>query len=123
MGIDPGVTTGVAVMQDDILIFEAEAGTAWKVIDWIKSFNPEVVVIENFFIRRGKPCRYHEPIKMIGVVEYYCDEFKIKHVLQSPSILVTMKRWVPKNIKSPHTKSAIAHLMYHLKLQHIRVEL
>lgn len=123
MGIDPGETTGVAVMQENILIFEAEAGTTWKVIDWIESFNPEVVVVENFFIRRGRPCNYHAAIKMIGVIEYFCDELKIKHVLQSPSILTIMKRWVPGSIKSPHTKSAIAHLMYYLKLQHIEVSL
>ncbi len=122
IGIDPGVTTGIAVIQDGILVYENEAGSTVEVMDLIRYFQPNIIVMEDFFVRRGKPCEYKAPIKMIGVVEYYCSQKEILFVPQSPSVLTLMLQKVPKTLlKSPHTRSAVAHLMYYLKIQSLEV--
>jgi len=114
IGIDPGVTTGVAIYQNGSLR-GGEITSYREIADLLESERPEIVVIEDFYIRRGKPSIYHPSIRMIGVVEYLCQELEIKFIIQSPSILTAMRWILPRGTGSPHVKAAMCHLLYHLK--------
>jgi len=113
LAIDPGDTIGVALYSNG----RVKGQTVKKYVELnklITFFHPDTVVVENFFIRRGKPSDYHSAIKQIGVIEYICEENAIPCVLQSPTVLKTMMRHVPDDIKISHIRSATAHLLYYL---------
>ena len=113
LAIDPGDTIGVALYDNGTI----SGGTVnWysELDSLIKNFHPSTVVVENFFIRRGKPSNYHSAIKQIGVIEYLCEYYGIRCELQSPTILKTMMRHVPDDAKVSHIRSAASHLLYFL---------
>ena len=116
MGVDPGVTTGIAIYIDDDY-HGWEMRSYQDAVELINIYQPEVIVIENFLVRHGKPSIYHPSIRMIGVMEYICQERDIKYVIQSPSILKAILPIVPDTIKSPHIRSATAHIIYYLSKQ------
>jgi len=120
MGVDPGKTTGIAVFNESKLLFTCEAKNAATVIKLINQYRPQTIVMEDFFVRRGKPADYKAPIKLIGVIEYHCMSRDILIVMQSPSILRLALKFVPKDAYGPHERSAIAHVMYYLKIREIK---
>jgi predicted RNase H-like nuclease (RuvC/YqgF family) len=111
-GIDPGVTTGLAVVEDGVFVEGRESMTYDGVIDWLTKLQPDTVAIEDFQIRPGKPCLYHPSIRMIGVVEYACQRMELNFRIQSPSILKIMLANTKGISKSPHIRSAAAHALY-----------
>jgi len=116
VGVDPGVTTGLCVFNDDgEFITGCEASSYNEVDEFIWRHKPKVVVIEDFRINRNKPAEYHAPIRMIGVVEYICWHRGIHMVVQSPSILKLSLPHTEGMHKSRHVRSACAHVVYHLK--------
>lgn len=113
LAIDPGDTIGIAIYDDG----SVSGGTMnWcsELDDLLMTFRPSTVIAENFFIRRGKPSNYHSAIKQIGVIEYLCDHYGIQCELQSPTILRTMMKHVPDEVKISHIRSAVSHLLYFL---------
>lgn len=117
MAIDPGITTGV-VLRDDCGDFQGfEITTYAEMSQAIADHAPEIIIIENFIVRQGKPSLYHPSIRMIGVVEYLCGLAGIEFVVQSPSILQSSKyrsHYGPLQHKSPHVGSALQHLLYYI---------
>lgn len=113
LAFDPGDTVGVAIYNNGIVSGGA-VKTYSEIDDLIMVYRPSTVVVENFFIRRGKPSNYHSAIKQIGVIEYLCDQYKLQIELQSPQILKIMMKHVSKDIKISHVRSATAHLLYYL---------
>ena len=115
VGVDPGVTTGLCYFVDGAFANGREASDYFGVEAFIAVADPKVVVIEDFRINRNKPAEYHAPIRMIGVVEYICEQRGIRMVLQSPSILKLSLPHVEGVHRSRHVRSACAHVFYYLK--------
>lgn len=113
VAIDPGDTIGISV-YDNGSVSGGTAKSYSELDDLLMTFRPSTVIVENFYIRRGKPSNYHSAIKQIGVIEYLCDDYEIQCELQSPAILRTMMKHVPDEVKISHIRSATAHLMYYL---------
>ena len=115
VGIDPGITTGMCAMSEGRLVAGGEATTYKAVERFIVRHSPTEVVVEDFRINRSRPAEYHAPIRMIGVVEYLCEEWGIPMVLQSPSILTLSLPLADGMHRSRHVRSACAHVLYRLR--------
>lgn len=113
LAFDPGETVGVA-LYDDGEVTGGTVKTYSEIAELIVMHRPSTVVIENFFIRRGKPSNYSSAIKQIGMIEYVCEQHGLQYILQSPAILRVMMKHVSDSVKISHTRSATAHLMYYL---------
>lgn len=120
LGIDPGKTTGVALIRNGNFIRGEETRGYQETISWIFDEHPDVVVIEDFQIRPRKPSLYHPSIRMIGVVEYVCQMCQTPMIIQSPSILRLTLNAARGLSKSPHICSAAAHAMYYWRKHGIK---
>lgn len=115
VGVDPGVTTGLCSFIDGVFVAGCEASSYNEVDRFIEKHSPKEIVIEDFRINRSKPAEYHAPIRMIGVVEYICEQRGIRMVLQSPSILKLSLPHVEGMHRSRHVRSACAHVFCRLR--------
>ena len=118
VGVDPGVTTGLCCLTldgEEILPVGREARSTKEVMGFIQEMSPEVLVVEDFIIGKHS-AEYKAPLKLIGVLEYFCQESGIKLVMQSPSILYGMRNLSEIEFtSSPHIKSACMHALYYIK--------
>lgn len=112
-GIDPGVTTGICVYNDQTFYIGMIAKSIYEIINLISSWSPNIVVMENFIIG-PRPSIAVPVIKIIGAIEFYCGDNQIPIHLQSPSVLKLMLPRVAGIYPSPHVRSACAHVMYYL---------
>ena len=113
LAFDPGETVGVA-LYDDGAVTGGTVKTYSEIAELITAHRPSTVIIENFFVRRGKPSNYSSAIKQIGVIEYVCEQQKLQCILQSPTILQVMMKHVHDEVKISHIRSAVSHLLYFL---------
>ena len=121
VGVDPGVSTGLATFSEDCFI-GGEVGMSYDDIEkYIISERPDIVIVEDYIARKG-PNTYHPPIRVIGVVEWICNRNHIPMVIQSPSILRFTLDRVKHLHKSPHVRSASAHVVYYLSKRGIHAE-
>jgi len=114
VGIDPGLTTGLCFFQDGKLADTGEAMSGQEIAEFIDQHDPQVVVMENYIVGK-RPSRPKEPLKVIGVVEYLCQEQGIRLVIQSPSILSQMMQRADGMHQSKHVRAACAHVLYYLE--------
>ena len=119
VGVDPGVTTGLCCLilgQDGgIKSVGKEARSTKEVLDFIRGASPDALVAEDFIIGKHS-AEYKAPLKLIGVLEYFCQESGIEFVIQSPSILYGMRNLSEIEFtSSPHIKSACMHALYYAK--------
>jgi len=115
VGIDPGATTGMCAFTDREFTTGREGRGYQDVVRFISDHAPDEVVIEDFRINRSKPAEYHSPIRMIGVVEFVCEQRGIPMVTQSPSILRLTLPLARGMHPSRHVRSACAHVLYRLR--------
>ena len=115
VGVDPGRVTGMCAFEDGRFVEGAETRSYDGVVKFILDFRADVVVIEDFRVRRGQPSDYHPSIRTIGVVEYVCQCNGIPLIIQSPSILRFTLEAQKGLHRSRHVKSAAAHVSYYLK--------
>ena len=115
LGIDPGVTTGMCVVTtSDISLryLGQEAHHTEEVLQYIREVKPDVVVVEDFIIGRHHS-EYKVPLKLIGVIEYYCWRAGISYACQSPNVLYGMRKKLGESIPGgPHINSAYMHALY-----------
>ena len=129
MGVDPGVTTGVAILDVDfkaqkILSEGAEDVIGYvRLVEIIKYGRPDLIVCEEFVLYEGKRAvqsySNFPAAKREGVVEYACElcSIPIKLVraaersqFKPPKMLRWLDLWHP----SRHVKDAIAHVLAHV---------
>jgi|APSaa5957512622_1039677.scaffolds.fasta_scaffold11837_1 hypothetical protein len=113
VGIDPGKTTGLCLYSGSDFIYGCEVEAVSEVIAFICLYNPKVVVIEDIVIGK-RPSSVKAPLEILGVVKYVCETREIECVVQSPSSLHLMLPKVKSLSKSPHIRSACAHVTYYL---------
>ena len=114
VGVDPGLTTGLCCIGSEGLADSAEALRFGEIVDFIRVHDPMVVVMEDYIIGR-RPARPKEPLGVIGVVKYICEEDERRLVIQSPGILSRMMPKMTGIHRSKHIRSACAHVMYYLE--------
>ena len=113
MGIDPGLTTGLCLYSGTGQFIDGrEAKSAMEVANYILEHMPDLIVMEDYIVS-PRPSRPKEPLKIIGVVEFLCEENVIKLKMQSPSVLSRMIKRI-STVPSPHIRSACAHVLYYL---------
>jgi len=121
VGVDPGVSTGLACFSSGYFIDGSVGMNYDEIEEYILSREPDIVVVEDYIARKG-PNTYHPPIRVIGVVEWICSRNHIPMVIQSPSILRFTLDRVKHLHKSPHVRSASAHVVYYLSKRGIHAE-
>jgi len=115
VGVDPGRVTGLCAFEDGEFREGVEAKSYDEVVSFIHRLDPDVVVIEDFRVRRGQPSDYHPSIRMIGVVDFLCQRRRTPMVVQSPSILrMTLGDQIVLH-RSRHVRAAAAHVSYYTR--------
>lgn len=130
LGIDPGGTTGVGIIQmgEDKRLLPTYIGQLTKKDDKTKRLRDlilsvEVIVVENFLVRPGKAAQgafdwnSMDTSKEIGKIQTLCELEGKKCVLQEPSVKPVGYGWanmkyVPGK-KGTHDKDALAHAVFY----------
>jgi hypothetical protein len=114
VGIDPGGTTGIALILGLIPSGGWTVDTGKSLADLYMTvfrLNPEVLVVEDFIIGPGHRSKDIQiPIKVIGVCEMLADKMGIKCVLSNPSVLQGHQK--PRGA-NPHIWSAQTHALHY----------
>jgi Holliday junction resolvasome RuvABC endonuclease subunit len=111
LGLDPGKTTGYAVMIDGEYALGGEIKSLPELERLFDDVNPDEVVIEDFYVKSPR-VEWRAPLEMIGATSLLCYQRGIQMFRQSPAILQAWKSRAQGRVRSPHTTSALAHLMY-----------
>ena len=112
VGIDPGKSTGLCAMRGRTLLTGGVADDYPGIHEFIFLWQPEMIILEDFY--GGIMRNSRDPLKVIGVVEYICQMDGIPLIMQSPSILQSMKPRVHDMHSDRHVRSAIAHVLRYL---------
>lgn len=140
MGVDPGGTTGIAIIEvpwDDSRYdpspgtylydtqLEASWGTGpdsigWKFRDLIETYNPDLIALEKFIITQQtvRYTRQPDALWIIGGVRFVADTFMIPVHMQPASLAKTTwdaprlkdSGW-SKVVKQKHARDALRHAL------------
>jgi predicted RNase H-like nuclease (RuvC/YqgF family) len=118
MGIDPGITTGLALIDGDTgALIETEESMSLKALaSAISDWNPNVIAIEDF-VGSGPRNKYNiATMKLIGFVHGFCFGRGIEVVEQHPQFrrhkLMVAGRLSKSG--SRHERDALAHALAYL---------
>lgn len=120
IGIDPGVTTGLALVSADMnlktykFLDGKEFNLYYGLDSYFKIKKPDLIIIEDFEIHTVKAV-INPSIGTIGVVKYLGYALNIKVLLQSPSIVYRYFEALNNLKKSKHIKCALSHIVFYLK--------
>jgi hypothetical protein len=116
IGIDPGNTIGVAYFHgEEIRTYEFH--DVDKLLDLLEAERVDQVVMEAFIIIPNRPADAYAAIEQIGVVRYWCRKNRTRLHIQSPSAQKYGLLQVSDDIRSPHMRSACAHVYTYLARQ------
>jgi len=117
VGIDPGGTTGICLVDDDNLRWSAEIRTIpdlVRVLHQLFRQKPDAIVMEDF-VGSGAAKNYYDPVRVIGAVEAVIASYPILLVKQVPNRQMRYRDTVMPMHKSPHVRSALAHAFFYLR--------
>ena len=110
VGIDPGVTTGLVAVKGTEIVDASEDTVYGAIANFIDRWRPEVVIVEDYILG-PRPGLAKPAIKVLGVVEYLCQQRHIPLIVSSPAILRGMLPRVKGSHPSRHVRSAYAHVL------------
>lgn len=117
VAVDPGKTTGLAFFNGGNFMVGSEVYDYDAIRGFLQTYNPEVVVVEDYVVGR-LGAHHRTPLMVMGAVEMICQDLEIPIVYQSPSILkIMLKRLDDEEgfgLNSPHVRSAAAHALYYI---------
>lgn len=118
IAIDPGVSTGIAVVESTTMKIETMFTTHnLMFLDKIEATYGNLIIYENYFL--GNPAFIPTGIEVIGAIRYYANLHTINLIKQEPSVPAFMvKRFDLKNIRTKdtiHSKEALFHALYYLR--------
>ena len=141
LSIDPGDTTGWVYAETNsetkstkiIEMGEWKYGEVYRQLCSYRS-TVDILVVEDYKIRDPKVSKGYShywssptPLRIIGACEFLAANFKVKLVLQQPSIKPmggAYLGWKPGSVKKgEHTKDALMHLEFYCvtQLKHVPV--
>jgi len=118
IGVDPGLQTGYAVLDDDKVGLGAV--DLWHGLDaLIDRKLPDAIIVENFrlFPHMARTLIGNEllTVRVIGVLQYLCEQRGIKLVFQEPSVKAGLNIIKQPGLRIEHPYDALAHIIYYLK--------
>jgi len=109
VGVDPGETSGTALVIDGKVIGSREAKSLSFLFALLGILRPDILVVENFILGfRYRKKNAEGPFKAIGICELYAEINHIKIVRSNPSKLQGKAK--PRGM-SPHIWSAQVHAL------------
>jgi len=114
IGIDPGRTTGTCEYSEGKFLCGQEFADPLRLLGYLTYIHPDQIVMEDFIIG-PRPSAAFEPVALIQLVKWLSGAFNIPLCMQSPSVLTMMKKHVATVHKSPHVRSAAAHVEYFIR--------
>lgn len=91
LGVDPGKTTGIALIDDDLTLWrleEVKGGVEGFIQFWqeriIGSIMPDEIICESFHTREGKHGVDTTPLVVIGALKAFAEIVGIQVVMQPP---------------------------------------
>lgn len=129
VGFDPGLTTGVAIYDENkhdfIELKQIPIDKSYQVIDTIVTIQPSVVVVEKFVLYpwRAKMQGWSDlpAVQIIGVIKTVCDHLNIPLKFQ----YANQRKFVPQAVvdktsmrelgkKQEHARDAALHVLYYV---------
>lgn len=140
LGIDPGGTTGVALIDvpwdenrfepsPDTHLMDAQipavwesgpGSVGWQLRDIIENYNPELIALENFIVTNNtvRYTRQPDALWIIGGVQFLANTLMIPVHIQSASLAkttwdskrITSSGW-GKVVKQKHARDALKHAL------------
>jgi hypothetical protein len=128
MAIDPGLTSGFAIANGNGQILNlGETRDRKYLLELIGMMDPTVVICESFELFPHKAMEQSwsemDTVKVIGQIEYWCDQNKKKLVMQRPNTKTMGYRFMGRNKPKGHGShkvDALSHLIYWLQVNQIR---
>lgn len=113
IGIDPGKHTGLVYFYNNELKQAKVAETYEEIVHFITRNDADYVIMESF--QASRKVNYHDPIKVIGIVEYITDKIGYILITQPPSLMSRCSEEAKSYTKNRHLRAACAHVLYFMK--------
>ena len=128
LAIDPGNTTGIALMQWPNLRGTAQykggiTFTASKIRELIEKFKPETVIVEDYRVYPWKQKQHVwsplNTVRLIGAIQLVCSDLEVRYVLQGAhkAKIISdsrLKEWGVYKVRKPHANDAIRHILSYI---------
>lgn len=125
MGLDPGLTTGVAVLYDDVNEFETfvvgngDHKQLWHILG---TYDPHTVVYERFDYRRQLNHADLTAVELIGVIKLWGSIFSHAKLVSQTQLKGKKGLWTDDKLKAlrlyqparPHQNDAMRQVLYYL---------
>lgn len=119
LAIDPGITTGLALLQENNEIITKATKNVYEVFTLIKLFKPDVVCED--FTTSGRISSYGlHTVRLIGGVQAMCWYLGLRCVMRMPqerySHMAASKVHLKGTKHVVHEVDALAHLLKHMSI-------
>lgn len=121
LAIDPGITTGYAMLTNDDFTSWQSKDTEYDLYMTLNLYDPDIIVCENFVFRQAKTKIELFPVQLIGVVNLFREVTDAEVIMQTPAQakgfvkdrhLKALHFWNPKYTNHPN--DAARHLVFYL---------
>lgn len=113
VAVDPGKHIGMAYFERRRFKLGEVMHGYEGMLEFLEKADPTQLVVENFLGGYGYT-RHHDPLRIIGALEFYAMLEKIPLTLQSPAILRTYMKKAESLSSNQHVRAAAAHGLYYL---------
>lgn len=128
LSLDPGETTGYAVVEPEgwpkefPKVHERGVISLWRGLRaLIERYHPDVIVAEEYRLYPNKArTQYHDrilPARVLGVIQYLAEEYGIPHVFQSASVgkAARLPEEIFERVRTlAHERDALCHAIAYL---------
>lgn len=109
-GVDPGVTTGVALVEERQVLAAEEVASLLELWTWLEEHRPDLLVVERFLALRFLDEARVLSLEAQGVAHLWSQLRGVPLRFQTSSQIAGYARRIP--FSSPHVRDAVAHALY-----------
>ncbi len=121
LGLDPGHTTGWAVVTEEKILYKGFFPHYEEVTALLAEHEPDIAVVEDFLLYPWKSQQLAwnnmKTVQNLGVIRYLLDEADVPYVLQAASLVKKHSRRLPGSYSSAHERDAVTHAIVYLVRQ------
>lgn len=120
MGVDPGKTTGIAILDvESDKVFSTAVMTVEALVGCILTGHPTVVVVEDYVGSGPRSAEAIRTLKLVGIVVGACEALRIPYSVRPPQVrlphVAASRARLPR--RSIHERDAFAHVLSYREQQ------
>jgi len=121
LALDPGHTTGWAVLTEEKVVATGLFAGYDGVPDLLVGYEPDMAVMEDFILYpwRSQALAWNQlrTVQYLGVMKYLLDEAEISYVLQKAVLVKKLSKRLIGKYSSQHERDAVTHGIVYLQRQ------